>query len=932
MKTLCITGASPSDLSYIDGILTQGGMGLARSSKRDDNLTIEFWHTQVQSRNKELATEPGVVELGRVWEQLASDLFLANLDQPVWGWSSVQSLPLLDFWQSFDPQLRFVLVVTSAQRYIAHALDSGEPMPAVSVLMERWAAQHMQMLQFYHRFPNKTVLVDVDQCIENPVGLIKACQQAWGVELEKVHFPSLAALQFSTMTRFLASGLSQADDQWQALQSELWSSATPIGTPGGNAFDVDVSVAVDAYRDEKSNVDQALQASLHQQQEQSEKLQRAILAAQVEREHIQGERQQLQEALETTRTQLDVSTTAAETVQAEVAQLKKSLDTAQAELPTLRAESEALAREKEQLAAQLATKTTEYANLEKSSAQQNQQIQTLQSKHDEVTAQHKETQEEADLLLAQLHQVQEELETYFLKHQESEKQIKDSQANAAHIKKSLDAVQTELPPLKAKVEALAKEKDQLKAQLVNKTAEFEKLQKELQAAQAGLGAQKTQSSEFTKQLEALKAQLATKTTEHANLEKSSSQQNQQLKALQTQHDEVTAQFKETQEEADLLLAQLHQVQEELENYFLKYQDTKHEVEQADQRWKRMLQRIPDYFDLESAEIQAVTEATTDPTATDPNPANEPLLWRLKGLEAAGRLLPELEFKTSIEDGVAVLELPRRVGDQNLLLRWPAVAASDQTLIITATGNKTTVPKRVETLLQLSLSDWDLIQAIITALLKVLNAPGLLKRADGVSATNTPEALRALQERLAQIPTVFRFDTISLKRAQVNPDYEHLWLDFKNVLIGGKRMLDFDFRVSCANVRPKAFGQYPKLEFPETSGRAALSGWFDESYDDFGAKLELRFALPESMDLQVWEKLPAADRHFLSVLIHQIPTLLSELETAGASVKRGWTDWQQMAQTTSKILALRSTKQVAEPPVAPEKPKRAAPRAKRGSRS
>ena len=71
---------------------------------------------------------------------------------------------------------------------------------------------------------------------------------------------------------------------------------------------------------------------------------------------------------------------------------------------------------------------------------------------------------------------------------------------------------------------------------------------------------------------------------------------------------------------------------------------------------------------------------------------------------------------------------------------------------------------------------------------------------------------------------------------MNHDYEHLWLHFRHVAIGNKRLLDFDFRISCANLRPRVFGQYPKLEFPETSGRAAFAEWFDESYDDFGPNI------------------------------------------------------------------------------------------------
>jgi hypothetical protein len=193
-----------------------------------------------------------------------------------------------------------------------------------------------------------------------------------------------------------------------------------------------------------------------------------------------------------------------------------------------------------------------------------------------------------------------------------------------------------------------------------------------------------------------------------------------------------------------------------------------------------------------------------------------------------------------------------------------------------------------------------LQRIVSALIKSLDTPSLLRCSDGVVIDQTPTALRTLQERLAEVPAVFRFDTLTLKREQVNPDYEHLWFNFQHVSIGEKRLLDFDFRVSCANVRPNSFGGYPKLEFPEASGRAAISGWFDEAYDDFGAKLELRFALPGSMDMAVWDRLSLSDQAFVRQLISQLPALLSALEGSGVKVKRGWSAWHELAKNMGNI--------------------------------
>jgi hypothetical protein len=491
------------------------------------------------------------------------------------------------------------------------------------------------------------------------------------------------------------------------------------------------------------------------------------------------------------------------------------------------------------------------------------------AKREEAAAQLKDAQEEADLLLVQLHQVQEELEIYIFKSQESKQELVTSAAN---------------------LKALTGERDEIKAQLEVNLVNLSKSNAALSAVQSALVEQQTKTKEL----------------------------NTRLSDEFAKRGEAAAQLKDAQEEIDLLVVQLDQVQEELENYFLQYQDSKQALKVADMRWMRMLQRVPDYFDVESVEVQRIEGVGA-----------ETLRWRLTGLEAAGRKLPELELTSFIVDGIACLELPRRMGEQNVIQRWPVVAASDETLVIAWVGDIEADDKLAETLRQLGRSDWDLIQVIINALMTASNTSAMLKRGDGVVLELTPQALGALQSKLSQTPSVFRFDELSLMREQVNHDYEHLWLNFKHVAIGHKRLLDFDFRISCANLRPKVFGQYPKLEFPEASGRAAIAEWFDESYDDFGPKLELRFALPESMDMQVWDRLSVSDREFLEALVQQLPAFLSELEASGVKLKRSWQDWQQLVGEVHRILKV-GTESLELKALKPAKPKRLSPPVKRAA--
>ena len=247
----------------------------------------------------------------------------------------------------------------------------------------------------------------------------------------------------------------------------------------------------------------------------------------------------------------------------------------------------------------------------------------------------------------------------------------------------------------------------------------------------------------------------------------------------------------------------------------------------------------------------------------------------------GRSLPELEFETTVTDGVA------------------SIALGGQTLP------------------DLGTRDWDLLQALIPLLDRTLATPAALQLPEGFNPQELQDGLAQLGTVIQQLPPTLRLDQVKLQREQVNPDYEHLWLHFENLTFNGKRWPEFEFRLSCANVRPKHFGMYPKLEFPQHTGQAPFEAWFEEAYDDFGAKLELRFALPDAMDLAVWQRLSESDHAFIFALISRLPTLFDRLQSTGTNLKRPWADWLAMAQEVQRILLLRTAPQPQANPATPQ---------------
>jgi hypothetical protein len=172
------------------------------------------------------------------------------------------------------------------------------------------------------------------------------------------------------------------------------------------------------------------------------------------------------------------------------------------------------------------------------------------------------------------------------------------------------------------------------------------------------------------------------------------------------------------------------------------------------------------------------------------------------------------------------------------------------------------------------------------------------------AQKQPEASPGLFGRLGSRKPVpskpkLAYKAIQLKREQVNPDYEHLWITLRDVTFGEQYSPKWQFRLSCAGVKPNEFGEQPKLEIPEQTDQL-LQNWFEESESEHGKKLELRFALPNAMDSKTWKQIDTGDQELISSLVEQLSELLNELKATGCHISRDWAEWQKLAADMKRI--------------------------------
>jgi len=165
-------------------------------------------------------------------------------------------------------------------------------------------------------------------------------------------------------------------------------------------------------------------------------------------------------------------------------------------------------------------------------------------------------------------------------------------------------------------------------------------------------------------------------------------------------------------------------------------------------------------------------------------------------------------------------------------------------------------------------------------------------------------LQTFRTQLAALPPVLRCERVEFTGEQRLDGYEALGLRLIEPTLGDQHWPEFEFRLASAQIEAERFGHHLGLEFPHTTRETALPGWFHESDDAFGPKFELRFAQPDAMDLDVWQRLTAPDRHFIEALIDALPRLLTRARRSGVELGRDWSQWLESAHSLQRILQQR----------------------------
>lgn len=929
-KILCITGTPSPALEQVTKLLTQAGLSIAQATD-DGKIDMDQWHRKVAAKT----TSPRGI--GRLWEGLAADLLLANAEQPCWGWRTPFNRDLLDFWADFETDIHFLLLTESSDQAVSRWIAGDDNADAAAEVPMDWQSTQRALMDFNLQWADRCLLVDAQQALNHPEAFIGLCEQRLEMPLQADKLTDSASAPLTTTEDILARYLGQQLSQQKraaldAIRQELELACVPISeaTDADNAEPAPEASLQDALgeyralRDQRQHATEqleTLQQQLHSQQQQQNQaeqanktklaelnqqisehkariqtlvkqnqqldkskaeadqalksLQQSLAHSQASSDELKQENElillqlhQIQEELESTflasEQQKETDAAARKQLQQQVTEQQGRIQTLEKQSQQKEAAKAEAFRKRQSLEQSLKQSQASSDQLKQAVKDSQKRIQSLESALSEAKSkagpeqqalrnQVNELQQENDLLLLQLHQVQEELEHLFLEKQKIEAEaqgaggLKETLAEREEeLKESRDAVQRLREA--AKQTDAAREKALKESQLV-----IQQLRGEAVQAEKALATKQDKIEKLTKALDA------------------------SGKAVQLQRDQAAEKANELHQKNKLLQLKLHQVEEELDRYFHDYQTQVNWSRTLEERWERMLKHNPSYCDYQD---MAVT-----PIDIDGLPA---FSWRFDHIDIAGRSLKTLSFDTQVKDDV--LQLRFKHGEAGApLMRWPETAG--QYLVVHPKAQ----PADWQLLGSLATSDWHLVQGMAELVHQNIPRAGLADE----QQKQQLDATEALQQALQTVPDTFRFDQAKLRNLQINPDYEHIWLDLSDVKLNGEPPANWSVRLSCANVAPGRFGSHPKIEFPEGEGQR-LESWYPESHDDFGDKLELRFALPGAMDVNVWSSLSEADQQRLASLIDALPTLLQSVEASGADPQRDWQEWYKLVEDIRQI--------------------------------
>ena len=419
---LFVVGHKYSKLEQVSDLIEKMGIERASISKNERLEIIEINKTILKSKkkNKPISQQ---LKIAKVWDTLALDLFLGNIDKDFWFFEDSNAVNLLDYWKSLDEQLGFVLVYNDPKNMLMNFINLKEKISPKKLdkLLNGWVEYNTTLLNFFYKNQDKSFLVNSNQLKKNNIESIEELTKKIGFEVDaeqitqalcSVEVQKEISKEKSNLVEFLGEALLYEYPAVASLYEEMQSVA--------NIFDRDHNT----YK--KVDIKDAF-CEVVKLEKQQEKFELDSIAFNVEQEKLLHSLKTKEMQEREKREENELLLTQLHQVQEELEKYYLQNSSVKKELTE---KEKALQEQKQSLEAKL-------SGLQKSSKEEQEKLlQSLKTKE----MQEREKREENELLLTQLHQVQEELEKYYLQNKalkEKEAEKKRYYGAAQRVKEQL---------------------------------------------------------------------------------------------------------------------------------------------------------------------------------------------------------------------------------------------------------------------------------------------------------------------------------------------------------------------------------------------------------------------------------------------------------------------------------------------------------------
>ena len=941
MSCICITGANQAVLDLVAKVLIGSEMRLLPSSNPPPVT------------KKNLSDELGASAAGfssTVTPQLFSEVVQAARSDELHGWTDTGNLLVLNQWLRIEPTLRFVLVTSKIVDVLADAIDDYvSPFDSFKVIRD-WKQQHELLLAFYYRHRERCLLVDGLDCLSHTQDFVRACKKKFSdFFVTPIISHSILPKSESIIARHLSKKLLENYPEAVSLENELTTCVTCFAKDQTATLTVEdknvENTLITEYRAQREKS----QASLKQWVNENTLLLRRV-------QNIQAENRQLFNKHQALINQNEILYDDACVTNKVTKELKSQLEFTQDQAAQGKVENSNLSKNNEQLFFELyevqrgleasfarnieVEAEVEVLKLSVNDVQSLAQgikvaLEQSEQKNDNFQEKLTEIEAENDILLSQFQISLIDLENYILKNRSLQETIASKENDVTALEARLVEVVGEYESLsQAHVQWLAErtalineieikeralsqgveEAERISVEHQVQVTALQEIQREVEVKNETLANEIQQALAITETYklennllqasisaknefaEALEARLLAQTNAYSSLNEDRlkwlADRESLISKIEINKDEIS-EFKRCHVE---LITELAKEQKLAEEQFIEIASTTLAVDTLESekiafeaRLLRVLQKYPTLAVFDRVEVLEVSQGD-----------NLNAQWLLVGLETGNQLVQSVFFSTILEDTALGFCFSRQ-HFSSCFMRWPSILATAPEMVLSPVGDATTGPIRAEVWLSLATNDLEIFLAVLRSFEEELSSSHMQRQLGEGVANQFLAGLVALKSLSSDTKETFRYDQVRLKREIVNDDYEHLWLEFDNVSFNDIRSGHFECRLACSELIAKRFGSFPKLEFPYLKSQQPLNSWFAESKDDFGEKLELRFALPQAFDGEVWGRLSHNDQKFIHSLLERLPTILREIELNGSSISRPWPQWQVVIEGLNKCL-------------------------------